>query len=83
MTSAFLEAPVLRGDHVVLEPLAPEHEAELAEAVREGELWRSWVTRIPPPDGMGAEIRGASPSTRLGRWCRGPCATRGPVERSG
>ena len=29
MTSAFLEAPVLRGDHVVLEPLAPEHEAEL------------------------------------------------------
>lgn len=57
MTSAFLEAPVLRGDHVVLEPLAPEHEAELAEAVQEGELWRLWVTRIPSPQEMAAEIR--------------------------
>ena len=57
MTSAFLEAPVLRGDHVVLEPLAPEHEAELAEAVQEGEQWRLWVTRIPSPQEMAAEIR--------------------------
>ena len=57
MTSAFLEAPVLRGNHVELELLAPEHEAELSEAVREGELWRLWVTRIPSPDGMAAEIR--------------------------
>ena len=57
MTSPFLEAPALRGDHVVLELLAPEHEAELSEAVRDGELWRLWVTRIPPPEGMAAEIR--------------------------
>ena len=57
MISAFLEAPVLRGDHVVLEPLAPEHEEELVEAVAEGELWRLWVTRIPSPDGMAGEIR--------------------------
>ena len=61
MTSAFLEpflqAPTLRGDHVVLELLAPEHEAELVEAVRDGELWRLWVTRIPAPEGMAAEIR--------------------------
>ena len=57
MTSAFLDVPVLRGRHVVLEPLAPEHEAELSEAVLEGELWRLWVTRIPSPEGMAAEIR--------------------------
>jgi N-acetyltransferase len=57
VTSAFLDAPTLRGDHVVLELLAPEHEAELAEAVRDGELWRLWVTRIPSPEGMVAEIR--------------------------
>lgn len=57
MTSAFLDAPTLRGNHVVLELLAPQHEAELAEAVQDGELWRLWVTRIPPPEGMPAEIR--------------------------
>jgi len=57
VTSAFLEVPVLRGHHVVLEPLAPEHEAELAEAVQEGEQWRLWVTRIPSPQEMAAEIR--------------------------
>jgi N-acetyltransferase len=54
--SPFLEVPTLRGDHVVLEPLAAHHEAELAEAVQDGELWRLWVTRIPPPEGMRAEI---------------------------
>jgi N-acetyltransferase len=57
VTSAFLEVPVLRGHHVVLEPLASEHEAELSEAVLEGELWRLWVTRIPSPEGMAAEIQ--------------------------
>jgi len=52
VTSAFLEAPLLRGDHAVLELLSPEHEADLAEAVQEGELWRLWVTRIPSPPEM-------------------------------
>jgi RimJ/RimL family protein N-acetyltransferase len=56
VTSPFLEAPALRGDHVVLELLAPEHEAELSQAVQDGELWRLWVTRIPAPADMGAEI---------------------------
>jgi RimJ/RimL family protein N-acetyltransferase len=53
----FLDAPTLCGDHVVLELLAPEHEEELAEAVRDGELWRLWVTRIPSPEAMAGEIR--------------------------
>ena len=55
--SPFLDAPTLRGDHVVLQALAADHEAELAEAVQDGDLWRLWVTRIPPPEGMRAEIR--------------------------
>ena len=46
----------LRGDHVALVPLDPSHEAALADAVRDGELWRLWYTSIPAPEKMGAEI---------------------------
>ncbi len=50
-------APVeLRGSHAALLPLRPEHEAALAEAVRDGELWRLWYTSVPSPEGMAAEI---------------------------
>lgn len=46
----------LRGDHATLEPLAPAHAAELAEAVRDGELWKLWYTSIPAPEAMEREI---------------------------
>jgi N-acetyltransferase len=46
----------LRGTHAALVPLAPGHEAALADAVRDGELWRLWYTAVPSPEGMGAEI---------------------------
>jgi RimJ/RimL family protein N-acetyltransferase len=46
----------LRGRHAVLEPLARSHAGELAEAVRDGELWKLWFTSIPAPDAMAAEI---------------------------
>ena len=46
----------LAGTHATLEPLAREHEAGLADAVRDGELWKLWYTAIPSPEGMGAEI---------------------------
>jgi RimJ/RimL family protein N-acetyltransferase len=50
-------APVeLRGAHAALLPLAPAHEAALAEATRDGELWRLWYTSVPSPAGMAAEI---------------------------
>ena len=50
-------APVtLRGQHASLEPLRAEHAPALAEAVRDGELWKLWYTTIPRPDGMAAEI---------------------------
>jgi N-acetyltransferase len=50
------EPVTLQGPHARLEPLAAEHEAGLADAARDGELWRLWYTLIPPPERMGAEI---------------------------
>lgn len=56
--STTLCAPLtLAGRHARLEPLAPEHEPGLQDAVRDGELWQLWYTAIPHPDAMGAEIR--------------------------
>ncbi len=50
------EPVVLASARVRLEPLEPAHEADLIEAVRDGELWRLWYTTIPPPEKMRAEI---------------------------
>ena len=50
-------APItLAGAHATLAPLAPAHAPALAEAVRDGELWKLWYTSIPAPERMGAEI---------------------------
>jgi RimJ/RimL family protein N-acetyltransferase len=50
-------APItLRGEHACLVPLAADHEAALADATRDGELWRLWYTAVPSPEGMAAEI---------------------------
>ena len=50
-------APVeLRGSHAKLLPLSATHEAGLAEAARDGELWRLWYTAVPTPEGMATEI---------------------------
>jgi len=53
---AWLEPVTLRSPRVTLEPLAQRHQADLVEAVRDGELWRLWYTTIPAPEKMGAEI---------------------------
>jgi RimJ/RimL family protein N-acetyltransferase len=53
---AFLEPVTLRGTHAVLEPLTRSDAPELAEAVRDGELWKAWYTLIPTPEKMSAEI---------------------------
>ncbi|MBO0765093.1 MAG: GNAT family N-acetyltransferase [Hyphomicrobiaceae bacterium] len=53
---AWLEPVTLTSGRVRLEPLGRRHAAELAEAVKDGELWRLWYTFIPPPEGMEAEI---------------------------
>ena len=52
-----LVAPVtLAGHHVKLVPLSAEHAGELAEAVRDGELWKLWYTSAPAPEAIESEI---------------------------
>ena len=51
-------APVtLTGRHVQLAPLSLDQGGNLAEAVRDGEVWKLWYTGVPAPDGMEAEIK--------------------------
>ena len=52
----FTDAIILTGRHAALEPLSYVHQDALAEAVRDGELWKLWYTSIPSPEGMRAEI---------------------------
>ena len=52
----FAQTPVRENAWVRLEPLSVNHAEHLAEAVSVGELWRTWYTSIPTPDGMVAEI---------------------------
>jgi N-acetyltransferase len=49
----------LEGHGVRLEPLARSHAQDLAEAVRDGELWRLWFTAVPEPDKVDAYIQAA------------------------
>ena len=51
------EPVTLAGPHARLELLSAEHEAGLADAARDGELWRLWYTSIPSPEGMANEIK--------------------------
>jgi RimJ/RimL family protein N-acetyltransferase len=53
----------LAGAHVRLAPLEMAHCEGLAEAVRDGEVWRLWYTAVPAPEAMAAEIE-----RRLGLW---------------
>lgn len=57
--SRWIKPVVLDGNHVTLEPLARAHLAELAEATRDGELWKLWYTRIPAPEAVGDYIDAA------------------------
>ena len=44
-----LSPVILEGHGVRLEPLEPAHEAALAAAVADGELWNLWYTATPEP----------------------------------
>ena len=46
----------LQGKHATLVPLSREHADGLADAVRDGELWKLWYTAIPAPERMTQEI---------------------------
>jgi RimJ/RimL family protein N-acetyltransferase len=56
MTARWPAPVTLTGRHATLRPLAPEHHDALCDAVRDGQLWRLWVTSVPAPEGMRAEI---------------------------
>ena len=50
-------APVtLQGRIVKVEPLRAEHHDGLVEAVKDGELWNLWYTKVPTPEAMRADI---------------------------
>ena len=46
----------LIGRHARLVPLTADHAEALAEAARDGELWKLWYTSVPHADRMGEEI---------------------------
>ena len=54
--SPWPDAVTLKGAHASLVPLVPEHGPALADAVRDGELWKLWYTAVPSPQGMLHEI---------------------------
>ncbi|WP_422390667.1 GNAT family N-acetyltransferase [Arthrobacter sp. N1] len=51
-----LQPTVLRGNGVILEPLAPDHHDGLVDAARDGRLWELWYTSVPEPEDMRQEI---------------------------
>ena len=66
MATGFAQPITLRGRHATLEPLSPDHAPGLAEAVKDGELWKLWYTFIVPPEQMAAEVQ-----RRLGLQAQG------------
>ena len=62
------ETVVLEHERVRLEPLAEAHAADLAEAVRDGELWNLWYTSAPHADAMLDEIRSRNAKREAGDW---------------
>lgn len=61
-----IQPVTLEGHGVRLEPLEAGHAAPLADAVRDGELWRLWFTAVPEPDRAEAYIEAALEGQRAG-----------------
>lgn len=59
LSTHWTNVPRLRGEHVLLEPLAGAHAEGLRAAVQDGELWRLWFTSTPSPDTVEAYIESA------------------------
>jgi RimJ/RimL family protein N-acetyltransferase len=62
-----IEKQVLAGQRVRLEPLTAAHLAGLADAVRDGELWKIPVTIVPPPDQLDGFLAAAEAAFSAGR----------------
>jgi RimJ/RimL family protein N-acetyltransferase len=61
-----LQATVLEGRGIRLEPLAPEHAAALSVAAADGKLWELWFTAVPEPDGVDSYVAAALQGQRDG-----------------
>ena len=46
----------LEGEHATLVPLKRSHLDDLAEATKDGELWKLWYTVVPTAEDMAGEI---------------------------
>ena len=68
---------VLEGEYARLTPLTPDHAPALADAVRDGELWKLWYTSVPAPERMAAEIE-----RRMAQRAAGSMAPFTVIERS-
>jgi RimJ/RimL family protein N-acetyltransferase len=66
--AAFAQPVTLQGRHATLVPLSPDHVDALAEAARDGELWRLWYTTVPSPEQMAAEVRRRLDLQDQGAW---------------
>jgi RimJ/RimL family protein N-acetyltransferase len=62
-----IEKQVLSGQRVRLEPLADTHLAGLADAIRDGELWKIPVTIVPPPEQLQSFLDAAEVAFLAGR----------------
>ena len=54
---AWIVPVTLSGAHAALVPLSVAHHDQLAEAAKDGELWKLWYTSVPSPEGMRLEIK--------------------------
>ncbi|ATW46918.1 GNAT family N-acetyltransferase [Streptomyces peucetius] len=61
-----LEATVLTGKQVRLEPLTHDHHDGLCEAIRDGELWNLQVTLVPHPRDVRAFVDDALAARHAG-----------------
>ena len=52
----FADAPTLKNEFVELRQLSIDDHDALVDAVRVADLWRTWYTLIPSPEGMADEI---------------------------
>lgn len=67
----------LRGERASLVPLSADHGADLAEAVKDGELWKLWYTNVASPDEMAADIE-----SRLAKREQGSCLPFTVIDRA-
>lgn len=73
----FTDSVSLHGRQVSLVPLAHSHHDDLAEALKDGELWTLWYTNIPAPDRLRADI-----DRRLGLQKQGSMIPFAVIEKS-